>query len=89
VIYSTLLAAAGSVPNTVEWSPKVAIVMILCNIIAIAIGKYGIKIKDAGGALPSPGMFGGMGFGALMGTTAFGHILGVGTILALANAGVL
>jgi photosystem I subunit 10 len=89
-MYSTLLLAAASVtPATLEWSPKVAIVMVICNVIAIAFGKYTIQKPSVGAALPMPEMFGGMGLGALLGTTAFGHILGVGAILGLANIGAL
>jgi photosystem I subunit 10 len=89
-MYSTLLfAAASTVPQTVEWSPKVAIIMIACNILAIAFGKLTIKKQNVGPQLPSPELFGGMSLGALLGTTSFGHILGVGVILGLANAGVL
>lgn len=86
---SLVLAAASTVPTTLEWSPKVAIIMIICNIIAIAIGKFTIQKPDVGPQLPSPGMFGGMSLGALLGTTSFGHILGAGTILALANLGAI
>lgn len=89
MIYSTLLAAASSVPHTVEWSPKVAIVMILCNILAIAIGKKTIQHPSSEPALPSPEMFGGMGLPAVLGTTSLGHIIGAGVILALASANVL
>ena len=87
--YCTLLAVASSVPSTVEWSPKVAIVMIICNIIAIAFGKYTIKNISAEPALPSPTFFGGMGLPALLGTTSLGHLLGVGAILGLASVGAL
>lgn len=86
--YLTLLATAY-VPTTVQWSPKVAIVMIVCNIIAIAFGKYTMKNTSAGPALPSAEYFGGMGLPALLGTTSLGHVLGVGMILGLANAGAL
>ncbi|MGL5076564.1 MAG: photosystem I reaction center subunit PsaK [Waterburya sp.] len=86
--YLTLLAAAY-VPHTISWSPKVAIVMIICNVVAIAFGKFTIKNQNAGPALPSPALFGGMGLPALLGTTSFGHLLGVGVILGLANAGAL
>lgn len=86
--YLTLLAAA-SVPTTVEWSPKVAIVMIICNIIAIAFGKYTIRNASAGPALPSSEFFGGMGLPALLGTTSLGHLIGVGAILGLASIGAL
>ncbi len=85
--YLTLLAA--TTPITVSWSPKVAIVMIACNIVAIAFGKFTIKNQSAGPALPSSPMFGGMGFPALLGTTSLGHVLGAGVILGLANAGAL
>lgn len=84
----TLLAAAY-VPTTVSWSPKVAIVMIVCNIIAIAFGKFTMKNPGAEPSLPSPTFFGGMGLPALLGTTSFGHLLGAGAILGLANVGAL
>ena len=87
--YSTLLAVAAYVPNTVSWSPKVAIVMIACNIIAIAFGKYTMKNPSADPALPSSEFFGGMGLPALLGTTSLGHVLGAGLILGLANIGAL
>ena len=87
--YSTLLAVASSVPSTVEWSPKVAIVMIVCNVIAIAFGKYTMKNISAEPALPSAEFFGGMGLPALLGTTSLGHVLGAGVILGLASVGAL
>lgn len=63
--------------------------MIVCNILAIAIGKFTIKYPSAGPQLPSPALFGGLGLPALLGTTSFGHLLGAGAILGLANLGVL
>ncbi|MEL7331375.1 MAG: photosystem I reaction center subunit PsaK [Cyanobacteria bacterium J06560_2] len=81
-----LLAALGTVPNTVEWGPNVAIVMIICNLIAFAIGKQVIQVPDAG---PAPGMFLGLGLPALLAVTSLGHAIGVGAILGLANIGVL
>lgn len=87
--YATLLAAASSIPTTLEWSPKVAFVMILCNILAIAIGKSSIQKPSEGPALPSPAMFGGFGLPAVLATASFGHILGIGVILGLASMGAL
>ncbi|MEO1095495.1 MAG: photosystem I reaction center subunit PsaK [Cyanobacteria bacterium J06638_28] len=84
--YLSLLAIT---PATLEWSPKVAIVMIVCNILAIAFGKATIKYPSEGPALPADNFFGGMGLPALLGTTSFGHLLGAGAILGLANLGVL
>ncbi len=88
-MYSTLVLAASAVPPTLEWSPKVALIMIICNIVAIAFGKLTIAKQSEGPGLPASNMFGGMGLGALLGTTSFGHILGVGVILGLANSGAI
>jgi len=82
----TLLAIT---PTSVEWSPKVAAVMIICNIVAIAIGKATIAKPSEGPQMPSPAMFGGMGVGAVLGTTSLGHIIGAGMILGMASAGLL
>ena len=81
-----LLAALGTVPNTVEWGPNVAIVMIICNVLAFGIGKQVIQLPDAG---PAPGVFLGLGLPALLAVTSLGHAIGVGAILGLANIGVL
>jgi photosystem I subunit 10 len=85
LISSAFIAAVPSF----EWSPKVAAVMIICNIIAIAIGKFTIQQPKVGLKLPSDAMFGGMSHGAMLGVTSLGHILGVGAILGLATLGVL
>ncbi len=86
MLTSVLLA---TVPNTLAWSPKVAVVMVLCNLLAIAIGKFTIQQPSVGPQLPSPNLFGGLSLGALLGTTSLGHILGAGAILGLSNLGVL
>ncbi len=82
----TLLA---TVPATLEWSPTVGAIMIACNILAIAFGKFTIQQPSVGPAMPSPNLFGGFSLGAVLGTAAFGHVLGAGVILGLANLGVL
>ena len=81
-----LLALA---PASISWSPKVAFVMIVCNVIAIAIGKATIKQPNVGLQLPSPTLFGGFSHGAMLGTLSLGHILGMGAILGLASRGVV
>ncbi|MEB3262929.1 MAG: photosystem I reaction center subunit PsaK [Synechococcus sp.] len=81
-----LLALA---PASVAWSPKVGLVMIVCNVIAIAIGKATIKQPNVGAQLPNAAMFGGMSHASLLATTSFGHILGMGAILGLASRGVV
>ncbi|MBV5261207.1 photosystem I reaction center subunit PsaK [Synechococcus moorigangaii CMS01] len=86
---SLALTFAAAIPTTMEWSPKIAVVMVICNILAIAIGKATIKHPSEGPELPMPDMFGGMGLPALLATTSFGHILGVGVILGLGSMGAI
>ncbi|MBD0387343.1 MAG: photosystem I reaction center subunit PsaK [Nostoc sp. C3-bin3] len=81
---STLLAAATT---PLQWSPAVALIIIIVNIVAIAFGKSTIKYPNAEPGLPSANLFGGFGLPALLATTAFGHILGVGVVLGLHNLG--
>ena len=84
-----LLVIASDIPRTVEWSPLVGGVMVLCNILAIALGKATMSNPGIGPALPNPALFGGMGWPALLATTSLGHVIGFGAILGLANIGIL
>jgi photosystem I subunit X len=84
VFTSTLLAAATA---PLQWSPTVGLIIIIANIIAIAFAKSTIKYPNAEPALPSSNLFGGFGLPALLASTAFGHILGVGAVLGLHNLG--
>jgi photosystem I subunit X len=79
------------VATTTEWSPSVALVMITCNLFAIAIGYYAIQKRGVGPQLPVelPAMFTGFGVPELLATASFGHVLGAGMILGLSNAGLL
>ncbi|NEP10365.1 MAG: photosystem I reaction center subunit PsaK [Symploca sp. SIO2C1] len=90
MIHSILLATT---PTTLEWSPTVGLVMILCNLFAIVVGRFAIKNAGVGPDLPAgeskPDILKNFGFAELLATTSFGHILGAGLILGLANAGVL
>ncbi len=82
----TLLAAAV---DTVTWSPKTAIVMILCNVMAIAVAKATVQQPAVGAMPPSPEMFGGFSLGTIIGATSLGHVLGFGAIMGLTNMGML
>ncbi|MCC3406654.1 MAG: photosystem I reaction center subunit PsaK [Microcoleus sp. PH2017_10_PVI_O_A] len=90
---SLLLAVQATTPSTPEWTPMVGLTMIVCNLLAIAIGYYGINKQNRGKgpALPVavPGMFKGFGIPELLATASLGHLLGAGVILGLGNAGVL
>jgi photosystem I subunit 10 len=83
-----ILAAAGL---SVAWSSKVATVMVTCNLFAISVGYYAIKNRGQGPALPLPlpAIFTGFGVPELLATASFGHLLGAGMILGMANAGLL
>lgn len=81
----------AAIPQTVEWNFSVALVMILTNAFAIAIGRFAIKRPGVGPDLPvtKPGLWRNFGLPELLATVSFGHILGTGMILGLANAGLL
>ena len=83
-----LLAA---VPNTPVWSPSVGLIMITANAFALVVARYGIKVKGVGPSLPVqlPGLFSGFGLPELLAVTSFGHVMGAGLILGLAQAGLL
>lgn len=76
-------------PASLTWSPKVALVMIVCNVIAIGIGKATIKYPSEGAQLPNAQFFGGLSHASLLATTSLGHIFGIGAILGLASRGVV
>ncbi|NJR64562.1 MAG: photosystem I reaction center subunit PsaK, partial [Leptolyngbyaceae cyanobacterium CRU_2_3] len=49
-MYITALLAA--VPRTLEWSPTVALIMVICNVLAIAFGRATINRPNVGPELP-------------------------------------
>ncbi|MGB3509814.1 MAG: photosystem I reaction center subunit PsaK [Microcoleaceae cyanobacterium] len=93
MIYSSLILAVQSQALSAKWSPKVAIIMIVCNLLAIVIGYYAISKKNRGQGpdLPVslPAIFTGFGIPELLATASFGHILGAGVILGLGSTGML
>ncbi|MGF1459088.1 MAG: photosystem I reaction center subunit PsaK [Leptolyngbyaceae cyanobacterium] len=86
-----LAQAQQTVPMTPSWSWQTALIMIACNLFAIAIGRFAIQKNGAGPALPLslPGLFDGFGVPELLATASLGHIIGAGMILGLGSAGVL
>jgi photosystem I subunit 10 len=78
-------------PVTVPWSANVAIVMIACNLVSVVLGYFVIRNRGYGPSLPIelPAIFTGFGWPELLATMSFGHLLGAGFILGMANAGVL
>lgn len=82
---------AQATPSTAAWSPQVGLIMVTCNLFAIAIGRYAIQKSGVGPTLPVslPGLFDGFGVPELLATASLGHILGAGMILGLGSAGLL
>ena len=92
MIHLTLLAAVQStVPPTPGWTPTVGLVMIICNVLAIIIGRFAIQKPGVGPDIPvsKPALFRNFNLPELLATMSFGHILGAGAILGLTNVGVL
>jgi len=87
---STLVLLAAA-PTTTTWTPAVGAVMIVCNLFAIVIGRFAIQNSGQGPDLPvsKPALWKEFGVPELLATASFGHILGAGVILGLANAGAL
>lgn len=86
-----VLLAQVNVPTTSGWSPAVAIIMVACNLFAIAIGYSAIQQTGEGPDLSLPQLASRKKFGLpeLLATASFGHILGAGMILGLSSAGIL
>jgi photosystem I subunit X len=80
MLHSTLLLAAA-VPMSQAWSPTIAIVMVVANVMGILAA---MKAKKAG-----PTLGGGLTMGQAIGGTCFGHVLGAGAILGLTSMGVI
>ncbi|NEP42199.1 MAG: photosystem I reaction center subunit PsaK [Okeania sp. SIO2H7] len=55
----------------------------------IGLAKFTVKYPSVGPAMPGSNFFGGFGVAGVLATTSFGHILGAGVILGLANIGSL
>jgi photosystem I subunit X len=83
-----LLAA---IPHTEPWGFGTALVMVISNLVAVAIGRFAINQPGGGPDLPvgKPDLFRNFNLPELLATLSFGHILGVGFVLGLTNAGVI
>lgn len=80
-----LLLSVPAFSGSFGWGPTDGIIMILCNILAIALCKVSVRNMAAGPALPLPELFGGMGLPTLLAATSFGHVLGLGVIQIFGN----
>nr|YP_009296028.1 photosystem I subunit X [Schizymenia dubyi]AOM64963.1 photosystem I subunit X [Schizymenia dubyi] len=76
------------IPHTSVWSLKTAIIMILCNLICIGIGRYAIEVRGLGPSISISGLEG-FGIPELLATTSLGHAVGAGTIIGLSSIGMI
>ena len=87
LMITTLLASAA--PVTFHWSPKCAVIMILCNVLTYAIARANIAKPNEGFEIPNSKFYGGLSHASVVGANCLGHIFGIGAILGLASRGVL
>nr|YP_009391197.1 photosystem I reaction center subunit X [Dipterocladia arabiensis]ARW59341.1 photosystem I reaction center subunit X [Dipterocladia arabiensis] len=71
-----------------NWSLQIAIIMVICNLISILIGRYAIKTRSVKPSIPISGLEG-LGLPELLATTSLGHIIGAGTIIGLRSIGII
>nr|YP_010195698.1 photosystem I reaction center subunit X [Crassiphycus birdiae]UAD83095.1 photosystem I reaction center subunit X [Crassiphycus birdiae] len=76
------------IPHTSSWSISNAIIMIICNLLCIGLGRYAIKVRGLGPSIPVLGLQG-FGLPELLATTSLGHIVGAGAIIGLSSIGTI
>jgi photosystem I subunit X len=80
-MFQATLSFAAAVPMSQTWSPTIAIVMVVCNVLGVLAATTS---KKAG-----PALAGGLTAAQVVGGTCFGHVLGAGAILGLTGIGVI
>ncbi len=81
MLHSTLFLATAAQMSQ-AWSPTIAIVMVVANVLGILAATTS-KVKAG------PAVAGGLTIGQILGGTCFGHVLGAGAILGLTSVGVI
>jgi photosystem I subunit 10 len=80
----------AAIPHTEPWGFNTALVMIVSNLAAVAIGRFVRlrQIANTEGSSAAPvGIGGSFNLSELL--ASFGHILGVGLVLGLTNVGAI
>jgi photosystem I subunit X len=81
----------AAIPHTEPWNFNTALVMIICNLVAVVIGRlivakpFTSKDLSLGVSILARNFTS----GELLASFCFGHILGVGFVLGLTNMGVI
>nr|YP_009731972.1 photosystem I reaction center subunit X [Gracilaria edulis]QHS70596.1 photosystem I reaction center subunit X [Gracilaria edulis]UAD85550.1 photosystem I reaction center subunit X [Gracilaria edulis] len=76
------------IPSTSPWSISSAVVMIICNLLCIGLGRYAIQVRGLGPSIPTLGLKG-FGLPELLATTSLGHAIGAGAIIGLSSIGII
>lgn len=83
-----LVAAQPTVPNTPAWNWKVGLIISLSCLLVLLIASRNIKYPQVGSKLPVDlPFFNSLSLGTFIGSMAFGHVIGVATVLGLTNIG--
>jgi photosystem I subunit X len=88
-LLNNLIIAA--IPHTEPWGYNTALVMIICNLVAVVIGRLAISNlhDDLSATGTKPDLFKNFSWSELLATLSFGHIIGVGFVLGLTNIGII
>nr|QUE28397.1 PsaK [Porphyrostromium boryanum] len=84
MIISNLLMSAAT--YTSSWSIQTGVIMAVCNIVAVSIGRYAIQVRGLGPSIPVS-FLDGFGLAELLATTSLGHVIGAGVIIGLRSIG--
>lgn len=89
MIDTILLAATQpTVPNTISWSPQVALIISASSLLILLIASRSIKYPQVGAKLPvNLPILGSPSVGTFVASMAFGHVVGAGIVLGLSNLG--
>ena len=83
----------AAIPHTEPWGFNTALVMIVSNLAAVAIGRFArlrqIANTEGSSAAPVGTLGGNFNLSELLASMSFGHILGVGLVLGLTNVGAI
>jgi photosystem I subunit X len=89
-LLSNLIIAA--IPHTEPWRLTTALLMIICNLLAIAVTfglvKFGDRVTGANPDLKFA-LASKFDLSQLVAAMSFGHIIGVGLVLGLTNIGII
>jgi photosystem I subunit X len=96
-LLNNLIIAA--IPHTEPWGFNTALVMIICNLVAVIIGRLAISLRESYAkanpgssvdrSIGTPNLSMNFSLPELIASLSFGHIVGVGFVLGLTNIGTI